>query len=147
MTDNRKSFGVSGLFNFEEPTYYIEPISRAFLVWILHLLQQVLSTLSVKDRSGSSLSFIKHLPPFSRPMRSLLLGLFNTCLTGPLLSICSFPVPDGLHALYRVKGLFNGHVAYRLLGMLLNKGCGLSYNGCEGVGYIHGWLLCRWVGM
>lgn len=76
MTDNQKSFGVRGLFKIVGPIYYIELVSRAFLVWILHHIHQVLNTLSFKDRSGSSLSFIKHLPPFSRPIRFFSFGPF-----------------------------------------------------------------------
>lgn len=102
MTDNQKSFGASRLFKIVGPIYYREPVQNVFLAWILHHIHQVLNTLSFNDNSGSYYSFIKHLPPFSRPMRSFLLGLFNTCLASSFLCICSFPIPDGLHALYGI---------------------------------------------
>ena len=96
MTDNQKSFGGSGLFKMEGPIYYMHPVCRVFLAWILHLLHQVLRILLVSDRQGSSLSFIKSFPPFSKSIRSLLLGFFYTCLTCTFLSVYSFTIPDSL---------------------------------------------------
>ena len=76
MTDNQKVLGVLGRFAWLLPTYYRLLRYCVFLAWILHKEHQVFYILLLSNREDTDQTFIKLLPPFSKPISPFAFGFF-----------------------------------------------------------------------